>query len=65
MISVLTPKDLAVLEIVTGQRLPESVDHDTLARLVTEGYLVADRNGAVQATEMAVRATDTEGMKTC
>lgn len=57
MINLLTPKDLSVLEMVTGQRLPEPVDHDTLARLVTEGYLIADRNGAVQATELAVRAT--------
>lgn len=64
MTSVLTPKDLAVLEMVTGQRMPEHVDHDTLARLVTEGYLTADRNGAVQATELAVRAT-AKDMKTC
>lgn len=54
--NILTPADFKVLQMATGQREPTSVDHDTLARLVAEGFLVADRTGAVQPTELAVRA---------
>lgn len=56
MVNILTPSDFRVLQMATGQREPTSVDHDTLARLVAEGFLVADRTGAVQPTELAVRA---------
>ena len=55
-VTVITPADFAVLRMATGQREPTSVDQDTLVRLVAEGFLVADQIGAVQPTELAVRA---------